>query len=36
MLWDTVDVDKMLKYDHGGDPLNNENVLIDMDENDYA
>ena len=36
MLWDTVDVDKMEMFEKSGDPLNNENLLIDMDENDYS
>jgi hypothetical protein len=31
-LFDTVDVDKMNQYDSSGDPLNNEDVLIDMAE----
>ena len=31
-LFDTVDIDKMNQYDASGDPLNNEDVLIDMEE----
>jgi len=36
MLYDTVDVEKLKKYDSSGDPLSDENVLIDMDEASYA
>jgi len=35
-LFDTVDVDKMLQFDRSGDPLNNENLLIDMEEANYS
>jgi len=36
MLHDTVDVDKMLQFDQSGDPLNNQNVLLDLDEQNYS
>ncbi len=31
-LQDTVDVDKMLQFDKTGNPLNNQNLLIEMEE----
>jgi hypothetical protein len=36
MLYDTVDVDKMLQFDKTGDPLNDQNMLIDLDENNFG
>lgn len=35
MLHDTVDVDKMLQFDKSGDPLNDQNILLDLDEKNY-
>ena len=35
-LGDTVDVDKMLQFDKSGDPLNDQNMLIDLDENNFS
>jgi hypothetical protein len=37
MLDDTVDVDdKMFKFDKSGDPLNDQNILLDLDESSYS
>lgn len=35
-LRDTVDIDKMLIFDKTGDPLNDQNLLLDIDENNFS
>jgi len=37
MLGDTVEVeDKMLQFDKQGNPLNDQNLLIDLDEKNFS